>query len=412
MSKYMVAVNGRTIPKEDKLFGVSGRAAAAVADKGNDAVIRATLGALYDDEGKMIILSSVDEAIKSLTPIEYAEYAPIAGTKEFKAAIKRAAFGKYEPKSVTEVVAAPGGTGTIRLAVSNYTCPGDKILTHDWYWGTYKGIADEQGRGIETFEMFNDRGEFNLADFDYKVKKLLRIQDRLMIILNTPANNPTGYSLSDDDWRGVMNTLNEAPQEKKIALFIDAAYIDYAGDEDEVRSFLPIVDTCRANILPLFGYSASKTFTLYGCRCAALICMAKYEEVADEFVKACSYSARSTWSNSPKGPQTAIAKIYDDPELLSRVNEERAGYRDMLLARGRAFEEEAARVGLEMVPFRGGFFCSIPCEDPDALGLELEKQDIYAIPFTKGLRVSIAAISEEKCRKLPALIKGALEKQA
>ncbi len=403
------AYNGRIVPTEDKIFGISGRAKAAIAAKGKEQVVNATIGALLDDEGELIVLSSVDEAVKALSPAEYAEYAPIAGTPGFKDAIVKAALGDYEPNGYVGVVASPGGTGSLRNAIANYTCLGDKILTHDWHWTTYKNIAMEIGRGEETFDMFDDDGNFNLNDFEYKVSKLLRIQDRLLIILNTPANNPTGYSLSDEDWDGVVRILNSTDPSKKVALVVDVAYIDFAGDEKEVRSFLPKLEELNANILPMLAYSASKTFTFYGCRCAATICIAKSEEIRDEFVRVVSFSARASWSNCPRGPQEVIAKIYSDPALLGRVDEERTGFRNMLLARGRAFEEEAAKVGLRMVPFRGGFFCSVPCEDPDAVSKRLESMDVFVVPFTKGIRVSIASISEEKCRRLPKLIKEALE---
>lgn len=403
------AYNGRVVPKEDKIFGISGRAKAAIAKKGKENVINATIGALLDDEGKLIVLSSVDEAVKALSPAQYAEYAPIAGTPGFKEAIVKAALGDYEPKGYVGVVASPGGTGSLRNAIANYTCLGDKFLTHDWHWGTYKNIGMEIGRGEETFDMFDEEGNFNLADFEYKVKKLLRIQDRLLIIINTPANNPTGYSLSDEDWDGVIRVLNDTDPAKKVALVVDVAYIDFAGDEKEVRSFLPKLEELNGNVLPMLAYSASKTFTFYGCRCAATICIAKNAEVRDEFERVVAFSARASWSNSPRMAQEVIAKIYSDPELLAKVDQERAGFRNMLLARGHAFEEEAAKVGLQMVPFRGGFFCSVPCEDPDAISKRLEEVDVFVVPFTKGVRVSIASISEEKCRKLPKMIKEALE---
>ncbi len=297
----------------------------------------------------------------------------------------------------------------MRNAIANYTCPGDKFLTHDWHWTTYKNIAMELGRGEETFDMFDAEGNFNLEDFEYKVNKLLRIQDRLLIILNTPANNPTGYSLSDEDWDGVVRILNATDSAKKVALVVDVAYIDFAGDEKEVRSFLPKLEELDSHVLPILAYSASKTFTFYGCRSAATICIAKSEEVRDEFVRVVSFSARASWSNCPRGPQEVIAKIYSDPALLAKVDEERTGFRNMLLSRGHAFEEEAQKIGLEMVPFRGGFFCSVPCEDPDAVSKRLEEVDVFVVPFTKGVRVSIASISEEKCRKLPAMIQKALE---
>ena len=46
-----VKENGRTIPVADKVFALSGRAKAAIAEKGKDAVINATVGALLDDNG-------------------------------------------------------------------------------------------------------------------------------------------------------------------------------------------------------------------------------------------------------------------------------------------------------------------------------------------------------------------------
>ena len=141
-----------------------------------------------------------------------------------------------------------------------------------------------------------------------------------------------------------------------------------------------------------------------------MICVAKTPEIADEFKVVCEYSSRGSWSNSAKVAQVILSRIYGDPELLARVNSERAHYRDMLLARGRAFTEEAEKAGLEIVPFDAGFFISIPCSEPDAVSAELEKEGIFIVPLAKGLRVSVASISEEKCRKLPPVIKAAMDR--
>ena len=403
--KSMAAYNGREIPKEDKNFAASGKANAAIAEKGREAVINATVGALYDDEGRLVVLSSVDKTLRTLAAEDFASYAPIEGTAGFRAALIKAVFGDCEPRSFVRAVATPGGTGGIRGAVANYSCPGDRILTHNWYWGPYKSIAIEQGRSLETFDMFDEEGCFNLSDFEYKVKKLARNQEHLVIILNTPASNPTGYSLSTDDWQGIREVLDTVDLGKKIALVVDAAYIDYAGEPDEVRGFLEVLDNLRSNVLPIIAYSASKTFTMYGFRCGAMICMAHSPEVAEEFEKLTKFSARSTWSNSPRAPQAVIERIYADSALLAETDAERKKWRDILLSRGRAFEQAAAEAGLKTVPFSGGFFVTIPCEDPDALCDRLAERDIYLIPVAGGARVSVAAISEQNCRKLPALIK-------
>ena len=407
--KSMVAYNGREIPKEDKVFAASGKALDAVSKYGPAEVINATVGALYDDEGQLLVLRSVDKVIRELEPKDYAAYAPIAGTPGFRKAILKAALGGFEPKSYVCAVGTPGGTAAIRNAIANYSCPGDRILTHSWHWAPYKSIAAEMFRGIEHFEMFDEEGRFNTEDFDYKVKKLTRNQEHLVIILNTPANNPTGYALTMDDWYAVKKTLDEVPLEKKIALVLDVAYIDFAGEPEEVRRFFGVVDNLRSNILPIIAYSASKTFTLYGGRCAAMICFAHSPEVAEEFEKVNSYSSRATWSNPPRAPQEVIERIYADESLLAEVEAERANAREMLLARGRAFEEEAAKCGLKTVPFSAGFFVTIPCADPDWLCEKLSEKNVFLIPFDGGVRVSIAASSEEKCRRLPALIKAAMD---
>lgn len=41
---------------------------------------------------------------------------------------------------------------------------------------------------------------------------------------------------------------------------------------------------------------------------------------------------------------------------------------------------------------------------------ELEKKNIFVVPFAKGVRVSVASVAEDKCRVIPAAIKEVLDK--
>lgn len=410
MAKYILArQNGRVIPKEDKIFGISNRAKKMIAEKGADKVINATIGSLLDDNGKLVVLSSVDKVFHQLGPRDYADYAPIGGIPSFREAVQQAAFGSFEPKGFTAAVATPGGTGSLSNVMANYSQPGDKILTSDWHWAPYNTIAGEKRRSIETFTLFTEDRKFNIASFEETALRLLEAQDSLVIILNTPAHNPTGYSLTLEDWDNVIEVLKNASKcGKAIALLIDAAYIDFAGDEEEYRRFLPKLEQLPENVLPIVAYSLSKTYTLYGTRCGAMICIAKTQEIADEFKRVCEFSSRGSWSNSAKAAQVILSKIYSDPKLLEEVSKEREYYRNLLLARGKAFEEEAEKAGLEIVPFDAGFFVSIPCDNPNEVSAKLEEEGVFIVPLAKGLRVSVASISEEKCRKLPAIIKAAM----
>ena len=392
-----VKVNDRTIPKEDKVFAVSGRAKAAIAEKGKDAVVDATIGALLDDNGDLVVMSSVMEAIGMLKPADYAAYAPIAGVPEFKEAVQKALFADYAPKGHVAVCATPGGTGGLTHAISNYSNIGDEVLTHDWCWANYKGIADEHGRSIKTFRFFDEDGKFDSADLKVKLDELAAKQDQVLLLINTPAHNPTGYSLTDEDWDNVINIVNAASC--KVVLFVDIAYIDFAGEPDEVRSFIPKLEGLGDHVLVLFGYSASKTLTAYGMRCGATVCLAKTAAEAEEFTKAVGYTSRSTWSNCNRSAQVVMGKIYSDAALCAKVDEERKMYSDMLLERGKVFEQTLRENGTKSVPFTAGFFITIPSDKPDEICKKLEEQDIFCLALAKGIRVSIASISKEKCVK-------------
>lgn len=80
--------NGREITGRDKIFSISQLAKKAADEYGRENIVNATIGALLDDDGKLIVLSSMVDVLKSMTPQEFAEYAPIAGTPEYLDVIK------------------------------------------------------------------------------------------------------------------------------------------------------------------------------------------------------------------------------------------------------------------------------------------------------------------------------------
>ena len=397
--------NGRIIPKEDRIFALNGRAKKMIEEKGKDAVINATIGALLDDEGELAVMQTIIERIKGLNDDDFAEYAPIGGIPEYKEAVKKAVFHGFTPSTHVEIVATPGGTGAIRNVVSNYSKPGDSVLTCDWYWAPYRTICMEQARNLETYPLFNEEKKFNLKGFQEKVYELAEKQKSLVILLNTPAHNPTGYALSDHDWQELVKILNDDRLAGiPVALFVDIAYIDFAGDPEEVRSFMPELEKLNENILPVIGYSASKTFTSYGMRTGAMLCMAKTKEIADEFKMVSEFSARNTWSNCNRSGQKVIANIYREESTLKKVEEEREGIRNMLLERGTVFEKAAEEIGLKPVPFISGFFVCIKCDNPVEISDKLAEKGIFVVPLAQGIRVSIASISKEQCRRVAAAI--------
>lgn len=396
----MVQENGRVIGAPDKLFGISSLAKQRAAEIGKENVVDCTIGKLLDDDGNLVVLSSVVDCLRNLAPADYADYAPIAGTPAYLEAVKKAVFLDEIPDAFVEACYAPGGTGAIRNAVSCYTKPGDKIVTGDWYWSPYKLIAAEQGRDLTTYTLFDENGRFNYKALGEKLAEVLKTQDQVLVLINTPAHNPTGYTLSDEDWDHALDEIKRF-SDKNIILLADIAYMDFAGEAKRYRTFLKKLAGLPQNILPMIAFSASKGFTLYGMRCGALICIAPNAELAQEFKDANAVASRATWSNGNRAAMTVIAQIFNDPALLEKVVKERDQYMEILTQRGKAFMEEAEKAGLSPCAFDSGFFITVPCDRAEEVGVELQKSNIFAVAIGGGIRVAVASVPENKCREIP-----------
>ena len=114
--------------------------------------------------------------------------------------------------------------------------------------------------------------------------------------------------------------------------------------------------------------------------------------------------------NCNRGAMSTLTHIVEDEEKFKLYKEEKNKYKDMLVKRAQAFVQGAKGVQLEILPYRDGFFISIPCDNPKVICEELTKENLYLIPLKMGLRFAVCAVSEEKCKKAPKIIKDVLDK--
>ena len=411
MGETMVSKHANWPRVSDPIFDISERAKKAIKNFGKENVVNATIGALTDDDGNIITLNTVFDEYKSLPNSEIAAYASIAGEKDYLEAVKKACFKDYMPDAYIKSVATPGGSGAVKLAVWNYTNEGDEILTADWFWSPYVSISEEVGRKITTYQLFDENNNFNFNSFKEKFLDIASKQERIFTILNTPAHNPTGYSLSDNDWDKILNLSKEVAKnpEKKIILFVDVAYIDFVKDDDGCRKFFKKFTNLSENILVIVGFSMSKGFTAYGMRMGAAICISSSEEVAEQFYYSCAHSCRANWSNCNRAPMKVLTNIINNPKKYKEYMHEKEIYKDMLSKRANAFVESAKKCKLNILPYIDGFFISIPCENPKEVSEQLTKENVFVVPVKKGLRFAVCSVSEEKCKISPMIIKNVID---
>lgn len=395
---------------QDNIFAANAAAVAAAAKYGKDNVTNATIGAILDEDENLVCLPTVEKVFRSLETNELIAYAPISGLPEYLECVLTAAFGSSRPDGYIAAVATAGGTGAIHHAVWNYMEEGETALCSDWYWGAYKVLCNDMGRNFTTYRMLDADNKFNLPALKEKVNELLSRQDNLLYILNTPAHNPTGYSLSEEDMDGVLAILKEAAVPgKSIVFFLDVAYIDYAGEKEEVRKIFKKLSGLPSNILVIVGYSMSKGFTMYGQRTGAMIGISSSKEVIDEFAAINQYTSRATWSNINRPAMRTLAAIYSDPKLLNATEAERDYYYKMIKARADLFTKEAKECGLPMLPYVAGFFLSIPAADPEAICNKLHDDNIFAVPLAAGVRIAVCAVPLKKIKGMAAKVYAAMK---
>jgi len=383
----------------DVVFATLKRANEAIAQYGLENVVNATIGAICDEQEKFVSLSAVEKHYRQLPSEDLMNYAPIAGLPEYLQAAIDLTFMGYQPEGTyARAVATPGGSGAVRHVFFNYLEPGQKVLIPDWFWGPYRTIAQEHKRGVETYQMFDENNNFILTSVKEKSLALLKEQDNLVVVFNTPGHNPTGYSMTEQEWSELLDFYRECARDekKKITLLLDIAYIDYAGTVKETRGFMKLFKGLPANILITFAFSMSKSFTMYGMRSGAVIGLSSYPEIMEEFANINSFSSRAVWSNNTRGPQRLLADVMANPELKAAIDQERKSYYDLMVKRADIFLKEAAEVGLKTLPYRGGFFITVPAANPREAAAKLEKERIFAVPLAKGLRFAICAMPVHK----------------
>lgn len=405
----MVAKHVNSIKNEDIIFALNREAGSAALQFGKEKVVNATVGAILDEDEKLAVLPTVIKTLKNLPDSEFAAYAPILGTADYLEAAIQATFKEYRPEGYIKASATPGGSGALRQTIWNYSDIGDTILTSDRFWGPYKTLAEENLRKLSTFSLFNDEKKFNLNSFEIKMSELLERQDSLVILLNSPAQNPTGYALSDEEWEQVIMLIKRAAADgsKRITLLCDIAYIDYAGKASDTRKFMRLFGGLPENVLVIVAFSISKSLTMYGLRTGAAICVSSTENVAEEFSNVSEASNRGTWSNGTRCGMKLLSEIVNDNKLLAMVDEEREVYRQLLDKRAGIFVEEAKNVKLDIYPYKSGFFITIPVIQPGEACKLLKKDNIFAVPISKGIRFAICSVPLYKMKGVAEKIKNA-----
>ena len=377
-------------PADDRIFALNAAAQRRAAEGAS--VINATVGALLDDRGQLVVLDSVMRVWGQLTPREVAPYAPLGGDPAYLTALARRHWPSLSSAGVG--VATTGGSGALALSIRNLLQPGDAVLAAAPYWGPYATLAQENGVRLVTVPWPSGGEPLDLGRWEAAARDLLEAQGRLLVWLNDPCHNPTGTSLSAGDRAGLLAMLRDLSAEGPVTLLLDLAYLDYARDPEAVAQALAEYADFGAEGRVLVGaaLSLSKAFTLYGARAGGLV----FPWCSDKALQAALvFSCRGTWSNCPRAPMHVLLRLVADPDASAALGAEHAHWRGELTRRAEALSAALVAAGCAPAPWDGGFFVTLPARDPEAVAEALRARDIYVIPMAEGLRVGICGMRAE-----------------
>jgi aspartate/methionine/tyrosine aminotransferase len=372
----LLSVRGRAIFFPAK--GILGQTAEA---RGKE--INATIGIALEDDGSPLRLSCIDDLVQ-LEPSLTFPYAPSYGRADLRATWQGMIVQK-NPSLAGVPISLPVVSNALTHALSIcgylFLDPGDSVIMPDFYWGNYNLIfKNAYDANFATYETFADGG-YNVAAL---AEALSGEPGKRVVLLNFP-NNPTGYTVTEEEADAIAETLVAAAEAgNDIAVLIDDAYFGLVYEDGVAReSIFAKIANAHERILAVKIDGATKEDYAWGFRVGFITYAAKGASPAVYKVleSKTAGAIRGNISNAPNISQSLLNKAFTAPDY----NAQKAQKYAILKSRYDRVREifathpEYADV-MEPLPFNSGYFMCVRVQaDPEAV------RQILLNDFSTGL---------------------------
>ena len=395
------------IPINDSVFAIVAKAKEDIQQHGEENVINATIGTLYDEDGKLVALDSVFNHYDTISHSIKAAYASsFDGNPNFRKDVYDWIMQGNSTSLFHRVIATPGGSGAVSSTFTSVLDQQETVILPNIAWGSYRLMASENNLQAVEYELFDKDNNFNLDSLKKTVQQVASKQERILLVINDPCQNPTGYSMQEEEWKQLVTFLNEASVTNPIVLLDDIAYIDYGYHQDTVRKYMETWNTLSDRVMVIVAFSCSKTMTSYGLRCGAAIVLSNNEQAVEEMKIVLEKKARATWSNIPNAAMENFSWVITNNK--EAYLHEKQKYINLLQKRSSIFLQEAKEVQLSHYPYKEGFFVTLRIDDNDQcikVHQKLMDHHIYAVKVNHGIRVGICSLPTHKIYGLAKKIK-------
>lgn len=277
------------------------------------------VGVFKDAQGLTPIPTAVKQAEQRLLQRQTSKsYVGGHGDAAFGRLLSALVMGDDSPLIASQRVGAtqtPGGTGALRLAAEFIAqcLPGRGIWLSDPTWPIHETIFASAGLTVSHYPYVGTNNRLNVEGL---LAALETAPHGDVVVLHACCHNPTGFDLSQDDWRAVL----EVVRRRELLPLIDFAYQGF-GDGLEQDAWAVRLFAVELPEL-LITSSCSKNFGLYRERTGALLVCSHDAEKLLDVRSQLALIARNLWSTPPDHGAAVVAEILGDPALKALWAEE------------------------------------------------------------------------------------------
>jgi aspartate/methionine/tyrosine aminotransferase len=374
-----------------------------------DKEINATIGTAYEDDGKPMVIPNIARLF-GIDSKDVFPYAPSEGIKPLREKWKESIKAKNPSLGAQEIslpVVTCGVTNGLSIVGYMFVEQTDNIILPDLYWENYDLVfTNAYGAKLRFFNLFKNRrfdiDSFRETVFSDSIKKKI-------VLLNFP-NNPSGYTPTRDEVKGIVSVLREAAEAgNKLVVILDDSYFGLIFEPEAVtESLFSELAHSHENLLAIKVDGITKEEYAWGLRVGFITYSIRngnkelYRALEDKTAGA----VRGNISNSPHASQSAFLRALNSEghEQEKQKNKEKIKERYLKVKEVlKAHPEYTAY--FEALPFNSGYFMCVKLKDSDpdkVWELLLSKYSTGVICYgEKSLfRLAFASTPMDKIEKL------------
>jgi aromatic-amino-acid transaminase len=344
------------------------------------------VGVYKTADGATPVFASIKAAEKKLVETQDSKaYLGPEGDMGFVEALMPYVFGKDSPDmgGRIEGMQAPGGTGSLRLALAMVKRAGYKrVIVGKPSWPNHNQICADLG--LDVLE-FNHAAADGTTDMAALRGAIAGAGEGDAILLHGCCHNPTGIDYSNAEWDEIAGLLADS----KLLPIIDLAYqgLGMGMEEDAYGLRRVLVAVPEA----LICYSCDKNFGLYRDRVGALYAMVADPADLPKVMSNGHSLARANWSQPPDHGGAAVRLVLEDAALTANWLAELDEMRDRMRQMRARLAAAGKTGGVDLTPIGGqnGLFSIIPFT-PEQVQAMRSKHGIY---FAGSGRINVAGLT-------------------